>query len=215
MAGQALAELDLSRGQAPGHGRKGQVSVKAAVLPFTRFPGADPVLGPEMRSTGEVMATASDLPTAFAKAERAAGRPLPQSGTVFFSVRDADKGAAVPIARALARLGFRLVATTGTAATLTAAGLEVEPVAKVSEDVDSTATVVDLIRRGRCDLVVNTPQGSKARSDGYLIREAALVARVPCITTIPGAAAAADAIANARAEAALSLQQRHAHVRAG
>jgi carbamoyl-phosphate synthase large subunit len=215
MAGQALTELDLPRGQAPGRGRKDQVSVKAAVLPFARFPGADPVLGPEMRSTGEVMATASDLPTAFAKAERAAGRSLPQSGSVFFSVRDADKGAAVPIARAFARLGFRLVATTGTAAALTAAGMDVEPVAKVSEDVEATATVVDLIRRGRCALVVNTPQGSRARSDGYLIREAALVARVPCITTIPGAAAAADAIANARAEAALSLQQRHAQVRAG
>jgi carbamoyl-phosphate synthase large subunit len=92
------------------------------VLPFARFPGADPVLGPEMRSTGEVMASAADLPTAFAKAERAAGRPLPFDGTVFLSVRDADKAAAVPVAAALAGLGFQLVATDGTARTLRAAG---------------------------------------------------------------------------------------------
>src|SRR5260221_299959 len=101
-----------------------QVSVKAAVLPFARFPGSDPVLGPEMRSTGEVMASASDLPTAFAKAERAAGRPLPTSGTAFLSVRDADKPAVVPVAAALAGLGFKLLPTDGTARTLQAAGLE-------------------------------------------------------------------------------------------
>jgi carbamoyl-phosphate synthase large subunit len=159
-----------------------------------------------MRSTGEVMASASDLPTAFAKAERAAGRPLPTSGMAFLSVRDADKPAVVAVAAALAGLGFKLAATVGTARTLQAAGLEVEQVAKVAEG--GEATVVDLVRRGRCDLVVNTPQGSGARADGYLIREAALVARVPCITTISGAAAAVHAIANARAESALSLQER-------
>jgi carbamoyl-phosphate synthase large subunit len=188
--------------------RPTQVSVKAAVLPFARFPGADPVLGPEMRSTGEVMASAADLPTALAKAERAAGRPLPTSGTAFLSVRDEDKPAAVPVAAALAGLGFELVATEGTARTLRAAGLEVDVVAKVAEAASGEPTVVDLVRRGRCDLVVNTPQGSGARTDGYLIREAALVARVPCITTISGAAAAVHAIANARAESALSLQER-------
>jgi carbamoyl-phosphate synthase large subunit len=201
-AGATLAELDLP---AP---RPAQVSVKAAVLPFSRFPGADPVLGPEMRSTGEVMASAADLPTALAKAERAAGRPLPTSGTAFLSVRDDDKPAAVPVAAALAGLGFSLVATEGTARTLRAAGLDVEVVAKVADAGGEEATVVDLVRRGRCDLVVNTPQGSGARADGYLIREAALVARVPCITTISGAAAAVHAIANARAESALSLQER-------
>jgi carbamoyl-phosphate synthase large subunit len=166
------------------------------------------VLGPEMRSTGEVMATAADFPTAFAKAERAAGRPLPTDGTVFLSVRDADKPAAVPVAAALAGLGFRLVATGGTAKELAAAGLAVEHVRKVSEAGDG-ATVVDLIRRGRCDLVVNTPQGSGARGDGYQIREAALTARIPCITTVSGAAAAVHAIANARSEQAVSLQERH------
>jgi carbamoyl-phosphate synthase large subunit len=202
-AGARLADLGLPPERLPA-----QVSVKAAVLPFARFPGADPVLGPEMRSTGEVMASAADLPTAFAKAERAAGRPLPSSGTAFLSVRDADKLAAVGVAAQLAQLGFSLLATTGTADTLAAAGLDVERVRKVMEAGEGP-TVVDLIRRGRCKLVVNTPfGGAGARTDGYLIREAALVARVPCITTLAGAAAAVDAIANARREEALSLQER-------
>jgi carbamoyl-phosphate synthase large subunit len=200
-----LAELDLPAERPPT-----EVSVKAAVLPFSRFPGADPVLGPEMRSTGEVMASASDLPTAFAKAERAAGRPLPNAGTAFLSVRDTDKPSVVPVAAALAGLGFELLATEGTAATLSAAGLSVGEIAKVADASAGDETVVDLVRRGRCDLIVNTPQGSGARADGYLIREAALVARVPCITTISGAAAAVHAIANARSERALSLQERHA-----
>ncbi len=201
-AGGTLRELDLP---VP---RPTQVSVKAAVLPFARFPGADPVLGPEMRSTGEVMASAADLPTALAKAERAAGRPLPTAGTAFLSVRDEDKPAAVPVAAALAGLGFELVATEGTARTLRAAGLDVAEIAKVVDAAAGDPTVVDLVREGRCDLIVNTPQGSGARADGYLIREAALVARVPCVTTISGAAAAVHAIANARAESALSLQER-------
>ena len=205
MAGARLSDLDLSEGQTLRH-----VSVKAAVLPFARFPGADSVLGPEMRATGEVMATAADLPTAFAKAERAAGRPLPTEGTAFLSVRDADKDAVVPVAETLARLGFKLLATSGTADTLTAAGLAVERVRKVTEE-GGGPSVVDLIRRGRCKLVVNTPQGSGARTDGYLIREAALVARVPCITTLSGAAAAVHAIANARSEESMSLQERIEH----
>jgi carbamoyl-phosphate synthase large subunit len=201
-AGETLSDLEL---KPP---RPQEISVKAAVLPFARFPGADPVLGPEMRSTGEVMASASDLPTAFAKAERAAGRPLPTRGTAFLSVKDADKPAVAPVAAALAGLGFGLVATAGTAATLRSAGLVVDEVGKVAEADTGRRTVVDLIRQHRCDLVVNTPQGSGARADGYLIREAALIARVPCITTIAGAAAAVHAIANARAETALSLQER-------
>ncbi|MEP6977338.1 MAG: carbamoyl-phosphate synthase large subunit [Thermoleophilia bacterium] len=196
-AGAELTSLALPKGLAPG-----QVSVKAAVLPFARFPGSDPVLGPEMRSTGEVMASAADLPTAFAKAERAAGRPLPTAGVAFLSVRDEDKPAAIPVAAALIGLGFRLIATDGTRVRLSAAGLEVEAVEKGS-------AVVDLIRRGRCDLVVNTPDtGSRPRTDGYRIREAALVARVPCVTTISGAAAAVHAIGSAKAEQVLSLQER-------
>jgi len=201
-AGATVSELELTETKS-----KTQVSVKAAVLPFARFPGADPVLGPEMRSTGEVMASASDLPTAFAKAERAAGRRLPASGTAFLSVRDEDKGVAIPVAQALVGLGFQLLATAGTARTLAAAGLVVDYVRKVAEEGEGP-TVVDLVRRGRCDLVINTPQGSGARTDGYRIREAALVARIPCITTISGAAAAVEAIAHARDEVALSLQER-------
>ena len=202
-AGELLAELGLPPEQAPR-----QVSVKAAVLPFARFPGADPVLGPEMRSTGEIMVSASDLATALAKAERAAGRPLPSSGSVFLSVRDDDKAVLPDVARAFAALGFRLHATAGTAEALRAAGLEVADVRKVSEAGDAP-TVVDLIRRGRIDLVVNTPGGgAEPRSDGYLIREAALVARVPCITTIAAATAATRAIADARVDVTLSLQER-------
>jgi carbamoyl-phosphate synthase large subunit len=193
-AGARLHELELPRERRPE-----QVSVKAAVLPFARFPGADPVLGPEMRSTGEVMASADDLPSAFAKAERAAGRPLPASGTAFLSVRDADKAAIAPVAEALAALGFELLATAGTARAF--AHLDVAVVEKGD-------AVVDAIRAGRCDLVVNTPQGSGARRDGARIRQAALSARVPCITTLAGARLAVDAIAHARAEIARSLQER-------
>jgi carbamoyl-phosphate synthase large subunit len=197
-SGTRIAELGLPPERAPR-----QVSVKAAVLPFARFPGADPVLGPEMRSTGEVMATGPDFATAFAKAERAAGRPLPSSGTAFLSVRDQDKDALVPIAASLAGLGFRLLATAGTARALAAAGLSVETLTK-------DAGVVDALRTGRCDLVVNTPNRTRqARTDGYRIREAALTARIPCITTLAGAAAAAHAIARARAaQPTLSLQER-------
>jgi carbamoyl-phosphate synthase large subunit len=202
-AGAGLSELGLSRGQTPK-----QFSVKAAVLPFARFPGADPVLGPEMRSTGEVMASAADLPTALAKAERAAGRPLPMEGTAFLSVRDADKPALVEVADSLSKLGFRLVATAGTAGALANARIAVEHVRKVTE-VGEGATVVDLVRRGHCDLVINTPFGDPgARSDGYLIREAALAARVPCITTMAGARAAVRAIADAQGDLAVSLQER-------
>jgi len=202
-AGARLSELALPRGQTPK-----QFSVKAAVLPFARFPGADPVLGPEMRSTGEVMASAADLPTALAKAERAAGRPLPTEGTAFLSVRDADKPAAAEVAESLSKLGFRLVATAGTAHALAGAGIAVEHVRKVTEQGEGP-TVVDLVRRGHCDLIVNTPFGDPgARSDGYLIREAALAARVPCITTMAGARAAVHAIADARGDLAVSLQER-------
>jgi carbamoyl-phosphate synthase large subunit len=204
-AGGRLADLDLPEGA--GTRAPEQVSVKAAVFPFQRFPGADPVLGPEMRSTGEVMASAADYPTALAKAERAAGRPLPEGGTAFLSVRDADKDAVATVAAALVDLGFRLAATSGTARTLAAAGIAVDHVRKVTEGGEG-ATVVDLIRRRRCDLVVNTPQGSGARTDGYRIREAAISARIPCITTLSGAAAAVLAIADARGEDVISLQER-------
>jgi carbamoyl-phosphate synthase large subunit len=203
-AGARLFELEL-----PSEGSTAEVSVKAAVFPFARFPGADPVLGPEMRSTGEVMASAPDFPTAFAKAERAAGRPLPSGGTAFLSVRDADKAAAVELGRRLAELGFKLCATAGTARALATAGLPVDGVRKVTEP-GAGPTVVDLIRRRRCDMVINTPAGGGARSDGALIRETALAARVPCVTTLGGAFAAVEAIARAGCEDTLSLQERGA-----
>jgi carbamoyl-phosphate synthase large subunit len=198
-AGATLADLDLppEGSVCPGF------HVKAAVLPFVRFPGADPVLGPEMRSTGEVMASGADFATAFAKAERAAGRKLPAGGRAFLSVRDADKVAVVPVAQALAALGFDLVATSGTADALELHGIAVARVEKGS-------AVVELIRGGGVDLVVNTPQGRNARRDGYAIREAAVVARVPCITTLAVARAAVDAIAGAQAEDPVALQDRHA-----
>ena len=206
-AGAELSDLNLSEGLSLVKEVE-QFSVKAAVLPFARFPGADPVLGPEMRSTGEVMASAADLPTALAKAERAAGRPLPMEGTAFLSVRDADKPALIEVAESLSKLGFRLVATAGTARALANASIAVEHVRKVTEAGEGS-TVVDLVRRGHCDLVVNTPFGTPgARSDGYLIREAALAARVPCITTMAGARAAVRAIADAQGDLAVSLQER-------
>jgi carbamoyl-phosphate synthase large subunit len=202
-AGASIAELELppEGSSCAGH------HVKAAVLPFVRFAGADPVLGPEMRSTGEVMASASDFPTAFAKAERAAGRALPTGGRAFLSVRDADKVAVLPVARALVGLGFELVATAGTAAALELAEIEVRRV-------DKGDAVVELVRSRGVELVVNTPQGRNARRDGYAIREAAVVARVPCITTLAVARAAVDAIANAQAESPLSLQERHSGLQA-
>ena len=173
--GVRISDLGLQKERPPK-----QWSVKAAVLPFARFPGSDPVLGPEMRATGEVMASAADLPTALAKAERAAGRALPHSGRRVpldpprrEEVRRADRG------DARSGLGFKLFATEGTAETLAAAGLEVEAVRKLSEAKGDEPTVIDLIRRGRCDLVINTPEGRGARSDGYAIREAALSAARP------------------------------------
>jgi carbamoyl-phosphate synthase large subunit len=201
-AGARLGEV-----RPTGRESRGHVSVKASVFPFARFPGADAVLGPEMRSTGEVMASAADFPTAFAKAERAAGRPLPSSGTAFLSVRDRDKPAAVALAGSLAALGFALCGTGGTASALAASGLAVTRVRKVSEPGDGP-TVVDLVRRRAVELVVNTPDGRGARSDGYLIREAALLARVPCVTTVSGAAAAVEAIARATRGDTVSLQER-------
>jgi carbamoyl-phosphate synthase large subunit len=201
--GATLAELDLPAEATAVSGWH----VKAAVLPFARFPGADPVLGPEMRSTGEVMASAADLASAYAKAERAAGRTLPTSGRAFLSVRDHDKLGIVPVARSLVALGFELVATTGTAHALALAEIDVT-------EVEKGGAVVELVRDGRVALIVNTPEGRNARRDGYAIREAAVVAHVPCITTLAVARAAVQAIAKARAETALSLQERHAEARA-
>jgi carbamoyl-phosphate synthase large subunit len=179
------------------------------VLPFNRFQGADSLLGPEMRSTGEVMGIATDFPTAFAKAEAAAGSALPDGGTVFITVTDSDKAAGAGIAAQLHDLGFRIVATAGTAQAIERMGIPVTTLRKVAE---GSPHVVDAIAGGEVDLVINTPTGSGARSDGWEIRRAAVARGIPCITTLSGGQAAARAIRAARSgeAAVVSLQEWHA-----
>ena len=202
MMGERLADQELR--DPPS----GVVSVKEAVLPFARFAGADSVLGPEMKSTGEVMGVAADFPTAFGKAQAAAGVSLPSEGTVFITVTDTDKPAATQIAARFHDLGFELIATGGTAQAISAMGVPVRTINKIAE---GSPNVVDLIRERSCALVINTPTGSGARTDGYEIRTAAVRHDVPCITTMTGATAAVRAIAaqiEGRAEVR-SLQEIH------
>ena len=189
----------------------GMVSVKEAVLPFARFPGADALLGPEMRATGEVMGTGPDFATAFAKAQRAAGQALPSAhpaGTsgVALTVNDRDKPAAASIAQQLVSAGFTVYSTEGTARAMQQMGIKVHQVAKLSEPGD---TIPDLIRDGKIALVINTPLGMGARGDGYEIRRAAVQYRVPCITTMSGAAAAVQAMSMAWKVDAKALQDLH------
>jgi carbamoyl-phosphate synthase large subunit len=189
MLGERLAELDLPEPPA------GHVSVKEAVLPFARFAGVDSVLGPEMKSTGEVMGIAADFPTAFGKAQAAAGVSLPAEGSVFITVTDTDKPAATQLAARFCDLGFEVVATGGTAQAISSMGVPVTRINKLSE---GSPHVVDLIRERRCDLVINTPTGSGARADGHAIRTAAVRHGIPCVTTMTGATAAVRAIAALR-----------------
>jgi carbamoyl-phosphate synthase large subunit len=184
------------------------VCVKEAVLPFDRFAGADSLLGPEMRSTGEVMGIARDFPTAFAKAEAAAGAQLPDDGTVFVTVTDRDKPAAAGVAMALHELGFRIVATAGTAQAIKRMGIPVQSLRKIGE---GSPNVLEPIARGEVRLVVNTPVGTGARADGWEIRSAAVAKGIPCITTMTGAMAAVRAIAAARRgePPVVSLQELH------
>jgi carbamoyl-phosphate synthase large subunit len=186
----------------------GHVSVKEAVLPFSRFAGADAVLGPEMKSTGEVMGVASDFPTAFGKAQAAAGVALPAEGTLFITVTDGDKAAATQIAARFHDLGFEVIATAGTAQAVSRMGV---PVMKINKIGEGSPHVVDYIERGEVDMVINTPTGSGARSDGYEIRSAAVRHGIPCITTMTGASAAARAIFAQRERDAevRSLQELH------
>jgi carbamoyl-phosphate synthase large subunit len=204
MLGEKVGDLDLPADPMSG----GHVSVKEAVLPFDRFDGADAVLGPEMRSTGEVMGVARDFPTAFAKAQAAAGARLPDSGTAFITVTDADKAGAVAIAQTLQDLGFEIVATRGSAEAFARMGIRATALNKVGE---GSPHVVDWILRGDVDLIVNTPTGSGARADGQEIRRAAIQQGVPCLTTISAGLSAARAIAAARkgAPEVLSLQELH------
>jgi carbamoyl-phosphate synthase large subunit len=189
MAGETLASLKLEKPVLH------HIAVKEAVLPFARFPGVDTVLGPEMRSTGEVMGLDTTFGRAFAKSQIGAGLKLPQSGTVFISVKDADKSFAIAPARALKEMGFDLLATRGTAKFLETEGLEVRVVNKVLE---GRPHVVDAIKNGEVQLVFNTTEGSQALSDSLSIRRTALQMKVPYYTTIAGAAAVTEAIAALR-----------------
>jgi carbamoyl-phosphate synthase large subunit len=209
MLGASLEEIGFDDTRAPSH-----VSVKEAVLPFGRFPRADSLLGPEMKSTGEVMGVAADYPSAFGKAQAAAGAELPQSGSVFISVTDGDKPAATQIAAAFHDMGFRVVSTGGTAQAIRRMGVPLERIRKVSE---GSPNVVERIEAGKVDLVINTPTGSGARADGYQIRRAAVSRGVPCITTLTGASAAQRAIRASRSGGlqVVSLQELHCAAGAG
>ncbi len=171
------------------------VSVKDAVLPWDRFPEEDTVLGPEMRATGEVMGIGRDVGTAFAKALLAAGHTIPQSGTVFLSLADRDKALGLAVAQAFTMLGFRLLATAGTARYLEHHGIPSDVVAKVGEGDRDT---VQRIEAGEVDMVVNTPRGRRARGDGRLIRHASMRRGIPCVTTIQGALAIARSLRTGR-----------------
>jgi carbamoyl-phosphate synthase large subunit len=209
MAGASLAALreeGLVRDPAAG----GHVSVKEAVLPFQRFPEVDTILGPEMRSTGEVMGVDRSFGLAFAKSQVAASNGLPSSGTLFLSLADRDKRSGLDVARRFAELGFALAATSGTAAMLEAEGLPVAVVvAKVGEGTGVDA--IELISSGKVDLVVNTPRGRGPRADGNHIRRAATRLHVPCITTVAAARAAAAGIRERAASTPTvrSLQEYH------
>ena len=208
MLGESIAALDLPR-EREGLGFGDHVSVKEAVLPFDRFEGADAVLGPEMRSTGEVMGIARDFPTAFAKAQAAAGCPLPLRGTAFVSVTDTDKAGAAGVAQSLHENGFRILATRGTAEAIARMGIPAQPINKVGE---GSPHVVDAIERGDVDLVMNTPTGSGARTDGWQIRRAAVARGIPCLTTLAAGVSAARAISSARMSGpppVLCLQELH------
>jgi carbamoyl-phosphate synthase large subunit len=191
MVGKSLAEQGITAEPVPRY-----VSVKEAVFPFAKFPGVDIVLGPEMRSTGEVMGIAMDFPAAFAKSQLAALSRLPTCGTVFISIAARDKKAIVPIAGALATMSFRLLCTGGTAQTMTEHGINVDVVRKIHE---GRPNVLDYLANGTIDLIVNTPSGKGARTDEGRIRASAVSHGIPCITTLAGARAAVAAMEFLRA----------------
>jgi carbamoyl-phosphate synthase large subunit len=209
MAGRTLAELGITKDlEVCG------VFVKSPVFPFVRFPGVDTILGPEMKSTGEVMGGSSNFGVAFAKAQLSVGQRLPERGTAFVSVNNDDKGNLLPIARDLSELGFRLIATRGTAAFLRAHGLHVDVVFKVNE---GRPNIADEIVNRKVDLVVNTPLGRESFFDDRAVRRAAMMHEVPCITTLTGAAAAVSAIRAMREQgvSVRALQDYYAGIAAG
>jgi carbamoyl-phosphate synthase large subunit len=186
MSGKTLAELGFTTEVIPNH-----IAVKEAVLPFDKFVGTDALLGPEMRSTGEVMGIDVDFGKAFAKAELGANQKLALSGTVFISMNDRDKAAVIPVAKELASLGLKLIATSGTRKALMDEGLEVGLILKVHE---GRPNIEDAIKNNEIQLIINTPAGSTALEDDRSIRRTALAYKVPIITTIAGASATASAI---------------------
>jgi carbamoyl-phosphate synthase large subunit len=205
MLGMTLRELGLVQERVPGH-----IAIKEAVFPFVKFPGVDVLLGPEMKSTGEVMGIDRDFRRAYVKSQLAAGVPLPTAGKVFLSVRNRDKRAILPLAKRLADMGFTLVATQGTAKLLTLQGMTVETVFKVAEGY--RPNIVDLMKRGEVALMFNTPEDGRARRDSYLIRRTAVTQNLPYYTTVDGAQAAVGGIeALLKGEIGVrSLQEYHA-----
>ncbi|MBC5794426.1 carbamoyl-phosphate synthase large subunit [Sphaerospermopsis sp. LEGE 00249] len=186
MSGKTLEELNFTQEVIPSH-----IAVKEAVLPFNKFPGTDTILGPEMRSTGEVMGIDADFGRAFAKAEMGAGEKLPLQGTVFVSMSDRDKALVVDVVKEFINLGFHIIATQGTRQYLKEQGLKVEQVLKLHE---GRPNVIDVIKNQQIQLIINTPSGEEARTDGQLIRRTALAYKIPIITTIAGARATVAAI---------------------
>jgi len=188
MAGKSLKEIGFTEEVIPPY-----MSVKEAVFPFSKFPNVDVILGPEMKSTGEVMGVDYEFPAAYAKSQLGAGMKLPTSGTAFISVRDHDKPLVVKLAKMLLKEGFEVVSTRGTAKFLRGQGLlEIKSVNKVNEGPNNIA---DLIKEGKIQLVINTTQGKKEIKDSFWIRRNTLLRNIPYYTTIPGAYAGARAIA--------------------
>jgi carbamoyl-phosphate synthase large subunit len=187
MAGKKLKDLGFTEEMWPKYW-----AVKESVFPFNRFHGQDILLSPEMRSTGEVMGLDADLGIAYAKSQMAAGAPLPMSGRVFISVSDAHKKEVAAVARQFADLGFNIIATSGTASVLEAAGLKVERIAKLAE---GRPNAVDLLKNREIQLVINTPAGQTPRADEVKIRTTAVYTGTPIMTTLSGAKAAALGIA--------------------
>ncbi|MEQ8801108.1 carbamoyl-phosphate synthase large subunit [Haliea sp.] len=201
MAGQSLASQGFTKEIIPPY-----YSVKEAVMPFNKFPGVDPILGPEMRSTGEVMGTGDTFAGAFSKAQLGAGEPPPRSGTALISVRDVDKPGAVQVARQLVSLGFKLAATSGTANALEAAGLEVRRVNKVLE---GRPHIVDMIKNDEADLIINTTEGRRATTDSAPIRASAEQHRVFYTTTLAAAEAMCMALKMETDKTVRRLQDLH------
>ena len=202
MAGLSLHELKLDRPS------KGHVAVKEAVFPFARFPGVDPVLGPEMRSTGEVMGLDQDFVAAFVKSQIASGTHLPTEGCVFISVKNADKPALAPVARDLIEMGFSIMATGGTAEYLASQGVAVERVNKVAE---GRPHIDDKMKNGEVQLVFNTTEGAQSYRDSYSIRRTALTQNIPYYTTASGARAAVQAIRRLKSGAPLGVRALQAY----